>query len=250
MNTALTFRFHGKWPAAALVGGLLALANGAVSQANITVSVTANGNLDPTTYTYTGSGTYNSFGPGSYNGVSWNNLAVGQVAGNPDEFTVGAVGVTNTATSGGIVTFAAVDSNFVLPANSLAAELQTAFNGDLNGGASGDSASFTGGASEATANTPAVSQSQSQTFTNPPYSQAFSQSLTNESIRSADITGAMSIYADANASFNTPGWLGNISTVANVFPGPVITPEPAALGLMALAGAGILLLKRRKPKHA
>ena len=52
------------------------MANGAVSQGNITGSVTANGKLDLTTFTYTGSGGYFRFDSG-YNGVSWNNLAVG-----------------------------------------------------------------------------------------------------------------------------------------------------------------------------
>ncbi len=230
----------------ALGAGTAVAASGGVSQGDITVSITANGNLDPTTYTYAGSGGYFSFGSGSYNGVAWNNLAVGQEVGNPDELSVGAVGVNNTAASGGMVEFAAVDNNFVLAVNSLAAELQTAFNGDLNGGASGDSAGLLGGAGEAAGTVPAVSQGQSYTFTNPPYSQAFSQTEPNQSIRSADITGAMSLYADAGANFNAPGFLGNISTVANVFPGPVTIPEPAALGLMAVMGAGLLLIGRRR----
>ncbi len=229
----------------ALGAGTVVAVCGGVSQGNITVSITANGNLDPTTYTYASSGAYFSFGSGSYNGVAWNNLAVGQEVGNPDELSVGAVGVTNTAASGGMVEFAAVDNNFVLPVNALAAELQTAFNGDLNGGASGDSAGLLGGAGEAAGTVPAVSQTGSQTFTNPPYSQAFSQTEANQSIRSAGIGGAMSIYADADANFNAPGYLGNISTVANVFPGAVTIPEPATLGLVVVASAGLLLIGRR-----
>ena len=246
MKTTITSLLNQKLPLAILAGGVLALASTAVSQANITVSVTANGNLDPATFTYTGSGSYFSFGSGSYNGVSWTNLAVGQVAtGSVDELSVGAVGVTNTASTGGMVNFAAVDNNFVLSSGSLAAALQTAFNGDLNAGVTGDGVGFASGASEATGSVPVVSQTQSTTFTNPPYSQAFSITTAQQSIRSADITGAMSIYADA-ASFNTPGYLGDISTVANVFPGPITTPEPATLGLLVLAGSAILLLTRRK----
>jgi hypothetical protein len=247
MNTTSTFILNRKWPAAVLVGGLLALANGAVSQGNITVSVTANGKVDPTAFTYTGSGTYYSFGSGSYNGVTWNNLAVGQLAtGSLDELSVGATGVTNTATLGGMVNFAAVDNNSVLAVNSLAAALQTASSGTLNGGVTGDGAGFLGGVSELTGTAPAVSQSQSQTFTSPPYSQAFSQTLANANIRSADITGAMSIYAQAGSNFDTLSLLENISTTANVFPGPVTTPEPATLALMAVMGTGLLLVGRKR----
>ncbi len=246
MNTTITSLLNHKLPLAMLAGGLLAAAT-AVSQASITVSVTANGNLDPATFTYTGSGSYFSFGSGSYNRVSWTNLAVGQVAtGSVDELSVGAVGVTNTASTGGMLNFMVVDNNFVLPTGSLAAALQTAFNGDLNAGVTSDGVSFTGGASEAAGSVPVVSQAQSYTFTNPAYSQAFSQTVDNQSIRSADITGAMSIYADVGSNFNTPGYLGNISTVANVFPGPITIPEPVTLGLFAMAGSAMLLLPRRR----
>ena len=246
MSTTMTSLLNRKWPTAVLVGSLLAVASTAVSQGSITVSVTANGHLDPTTYTYTGSGSYFSFGSGSYNGVSWTNLAVGQVAsGNLDELSVGAVGVANSASTGGMANFAAVDNNFVLSSGSLAAGLQTAFNGNLNAGVTGDSVGFIGGASEATGNTPVVSQSQTTTFTSPAFSQAFSTTEVQQSIRSANITGAMSLYASAAANFNSPGYLGNISTVTNVFPGPVTTPEPATLALTAVAGVGLLLVGRK-----
>ena len=246
MNTTITSLLNQKLPLAMLAGGLLVAAT-AVSQASITVSVTANGNVDPTTYTYTGSGSYFGFGSGSYNEVSWTNLAVGQVAtGSVDELSVGAVGVTNTASTGGMVNFAAVDNNFVLPSGSLAAALQTAFNGDLNAGVTGDGVNFTGGASEAGGSMPVVSQAQSAPLSSPQYSQAFSITAGQQSIRSADITRAMSIYADAGSSFNAPGYLGNISTVANVLPGPITIPEPATLGLLALAGWTMLLLPRRR----
>ena len=245
MNTK-TLLIKKKWPVAVIFGGLMAVANGAASQGSITVSVIANGHLDPTVYTYTGSGSYDSFGAGSYNGVSWNNLAVGQVAsGSVDELSVGAVGVTNSASANGTISFAAVDNNFVLPTGSLAAAMQTAFNGNLNAGVTGDGVGFTGGASEASGSVPVVSQSQGTIFTNPQYSQAFSTTETLQNIRSADITGAMSLYADAGSNFNSPGYLGNMSTVANVFPGPITTPEPATLGLMALAGVGVCVLHRR-----
>ena len=246
MNTTIPSAFNRKWPVAVIFGGLLAVANGAVSQGSITVSVIANGNLDPTTYTYTGSGS-NFFGSGSYNGVTWNNLAVDQSApGNTDEFSVGAYGVTNSASASGTISFDAVDNNFVLPAGSLAAAMQTAFNGDLNAGVTGDGAGFISGVSEAGGSTPAVSQSHNLLFTSPPYSQAFAMTEAQQSIRSVDITGAMSIYADTGGNFNAPSNLGNISTVVNVFPGPVTIPEPAALGLMAIGGAGLLLVGRKR----
>ena len=246
MNTK-TLLIKKKWPVAVIFGGLMAVAYGTASQGSITVSVTANGNLDPTTYTYTGSGSYYSFGAGSYNGVSWNNLAVGQVAsGSVDELSVGAVGVTNSASANGTISFAAVDNNFVLPTGSLAAAMQTAFNGDLNAGVTGDGAGFAGGVSEASGSVPVVSQSQGTTFTNPPYSQAFAITEANQSIRSADITGAMSLYADARSNFNSPGYLGNISTAANVFPGPITTPEPATMALLSMGGLGVMLIDRKR----
>ena len=246
MNTITTYGLNKKWLATAvLAGGLLAM--GTASQGSITVSVTANGKLDPTTYTYTGSGSYYSFGSGSYNGVSWSNLAVGQVnSGSLDELSVGAVDVANSASASGMVNFAAVDNNFVLSAGSLAAALQTAFNGDLNAGVTGDSVGLIGGAGEAAGSTPVVSQSQTTTFTSPPFSQAFSTTEAQQSIRSANITGAMSLYASAAANFNSPGYLGNISTVANVFPGPITTPEPTTLGLLGVGGLGLLLIGRRR----
>ena len=78
-------------------------------------------------------------------------------------------------------------------------------------------------------------------------------SLTGDSNASSldgvSITGNTAVTPDY-AGFGVNQNNGIIGLTSFEVSSPSAIPEPAALGLMAVAGAGILLLKRRQPKHA